>query len=521
MVLSLIPGRILPRGDGMSVLFVEFINADQFPGQMNEFYSFMKGALNLLGIPNRWVRLGISTDNMAVHGSDEITLSNEELDSLINHALSIKAKRAIFTHAINGKQISTLLENVPDLKEHKYQPLGTFRAFQLMTIEEFEPDFGWEPGNAAASRENPANIHILTENDCYYNVSIRTNPFFAGMEIPTGILDLGCSFCGRPSLEIASERKTIAGKIDSSGAIRKQMKAAAKTYPAGAGLYGMIFRNLAGIPPLKDIHGAMKEAGLLNVRLLFAARPDHILEKSDEISEFLETVRGTGFQFHIHVIGIENFSDEELLRFNKGVAAGTNELAVKKVFELESLFPENFKSLQHLPFCFILFTPWTRISDLILNLEKIRSLGIQNYTGNIFRSRLRIHPDTALVLLADKDGLLADKESGGDRTNRFKMFEEELPWRFKDESVAWLSAVIMRLQEGADAAFAGDPLFLAIRKFLRESFGSFNYNQGILIDIFYHLAVIVRDHGVPGDVEAALRNAFERWNQSDMPGFFQ
>jgi len=83
------------------------------------------------------------------------------------------------------------------------------------------------------------------------------------------------------------------------------------------------FRGLApawvrNVPLLEHTLDALRRSKMNRTALLVGVRLDHLLKFRPALERLLKKIRRTRQSIHCYTIGSENFSDEELLRFNKG-----------------------------------------------------------------------------------------------------------------------------------------------------------------------------------------------------------
>ncbi len=83
-------------------------------------------------------------------------------------------------------------------------------------------------------------------------------------------------------------------------------------------------------------------------------------------------------------------------------------------------------------FGFILYNPWTELSDITLNLDTAERIGLQEFRGQLTRAKLRLYPDTALFYKAKHEDLLSPRfpYEAMDSARRYG-YEAEVPWRFQ------------------------------------------------------------------------------------------
>jgi hypothetical protein len=516
---SLLGGMLPPLGPAPHLLLVETVNADQFPGQTQLDYAHVHGACNLAGAPCVHLRYGIRTDNQAVHGRDEITLDDAELTALLDCAARLKPTMAIFSHAIVPEQEARLVAAHPGLQVLRGQSVGLDTVTALLDRPDCQPDYGWVAGNDRAASPAARHIYVANRAGCCHKLDAGANPYFVDVPWNDEVRRYGCSFCLSASAPSA-RRMVNDADLDENpdermvDRLRKQFQAMARTATGDRRPRGVLFDAIVGNPPLPVIKRLADEAGLDGVSMLFATRPDYLLRMAPRVEAFLESVAGSAFHMGFYVVGVESFNADDLKRFNKGTTPEQNEGAIRFIQSMEARYPRNFSCGEYLPYCLILFTPWSTFGHVRHNLEVIRTLGIQKNVGNLFRSRLRLHPNTALVLLAQRDGLLLPEARDAlDRLNRFKLFPSELAWRFQDERVEFVAQLSQRLQDSD--AFGADSLNAELRAFLLDAFYTPTPDQVVLIDLLYHVVSALEQGFPPAPVRTLLAEGLRRWREVD------
>lgn len=181
-------------------------------------------------------------------------------------------------------------------------------------------------------------------------------------------------------------------------------------------------------------------------------------------------------------MGVENFSERENARFNKRISLEQVDELLALTKKWGSAYPGVFRPFKagHAPveLGFILFTPWTTLADVRVNLEAAAARGFP-VRGYWLYSILLIEPATPILRLAEEEGgvLTGEFPDPGQYYGLFKNegeLEEVRPWRFKDPDVAEYFALLVRIcaadREGGDCAhFRGDAVFTLAESLYREA----------------------------------------------------
>ena len=240
--------------------------------------------------------------------------------------------------------------------------------------------------------------------------------------------------------------------------------------PAGAGWDG----RDRGIYEFFDIHAFERFDEVFEIALrlrvppavfLFNPRIDDVLRARRRIERVLPALARAGHEVRILSMGIENFSPRENARFNKGITASQVDKLLALTRKWERAHPGVFRPFKGggdmVEFGFILFTPWTTLADIRVNLEAAakRSFGEKGYW---LYSTLVIHAVSPIYQLARRDGrILADRFP--DRGQCYGWVKNEnnpdevVPWRFRDAKAAEYFAVLVRVcaadREGRGCVF--------------------------------------------------------------------
>ncbi len=452
------------------VLLVEFIAADQFPGQIFSIFPAVKGALAAQGVPAAWLRFAVPADNQFRHGRDEVTLEPEELAALEAKVDAFAANAVFTSHLLFRGQREALLSRAGlrlDVWSLSSPPVLAVLAAAGVAVEAprdpfdgARGDYLWEAGNAAAGRADRNNVYLDTGAGCGYHKPVASNPCYAGVELPPGAKIFGCSFCG------FDRTPRPAGPSRAKALVRRQLEDIRRTLGPGRLPGAVVVENVARPGLLAFTLRELRRLKMIRTVLLAAARVDHLVGLRPALERLLSGLRGRE-ALHVHTTGVENFSDPELRRFNKGFDSLAAVRGVNLLKELEVRYPRNFHYSGYMPLGFILFSPWTRLENLRRNLRLIQHLELEYEAGNLFMSRLRLHPAQAATALAERDGLLAPTAEKSLRLNRRKLFGYERPWRFADPRVEPVNRLAVRLE--ANGSFSGDPLYEKIRERLRDA----------------------------------------------------
>lgn len=287
----------------------------------------------------------------------------------------------------------------------------------------------------------PTRTFSLTGNrGCPFQLDARNNPLYRGIEIPAQY-GKGCAFCttgneysARPNEETASD-------------VLEQVRYI-RTHAPEMDLLVLKDQNPFGY--LTEVMAACVDEGLGDFSLLLETRADWLLRSARRFERALEMAARARIKVSPFLVGIENFSQPELDRFNKGTTASANIEFLETLWRWKKTHGEAL-DLGHASFGFVLFTPWTALSDLRANFEAVRRTNFHRLRGSILHSRARLYPDTALFYLAEKDGLLSDAFLESEDNSRRYGYYPARPWRFLHPDTAHFAALAVELTERTDS----------------------------------------------------------------------
>lgn len=276
------------------------------------------------------------------------------------------------------------------------------------------------------ARPTSPSFPITGNIGCPYQTDARTNPIFAGVDIPENF-GRGCGFCTTGN---HYEYKPKDEALDWALVQLRYLRTHAPE------LQTLVLRDQNPFYYLTEFVEAAEKENLGPFTLLIESRADWWLQNSGRFVRALEAAKRSAIKLAPFLVGIENFSQPELDRFNKGA---TSETLVKFLGALHRWHADYAPAmdLSHAAFGFIMFTPWTTLDDVRTNLDCIRQTNMNRFRGHLLLSRVRLYPDTALYWLAKRDGLLVDDYARpeDDASTRYGYLPAK-PYRFRDSKVA-------------------------------------------------------------------------------------
>ena len=309
----------------------------------------------------------------------------------------------------------------------------------------------------------PPFIRVLAGTYCAYLTKTADNPFYR--ELASAPAQMSCSFCesgpgrrkGRAAAEDAvafATRQITAAcgeRLEEDGELRFEV--------SGSDLWRR----------LEDFVELLVWKGVSSAELLFMPRVDDLLAARAAIERCLPLLAGRKLAMRVYGMSVENFSAAENLRLNKGITAAQVHEAAAFMLRTNQAWPEQFR-LSPGGLSMILFTPWTTLTDLRLNLDHIERCPLIDPAFALSR-KLQLFPGRPVTLLAENDGLVIN-----DRDKHFynagcmtRAGQDDLPWRFRHPEVGVLWRLSRRLSCDRRRMPEGDAESKAVAAFLERA----------------------------------------------------
>ena len=271
-------------------------------------------------------------------------------------------------------------------------------------------------------------------SECSYFRSIEKNPYFTGVSMQGH--PRGCTFC-----HALNEHRDLG---DAIGMLVRRLTQIRRQLGPGRIEVPVIGAEL--LPRLDAAAEAIVQAGLNDFVLMFDPRVDLLLAFRERIVKALETLSATTNRLEFYLVGFENFSEDTLLRFNKGYKPLDNAEVIVMLRELKEQFPRHFVFDRLSCHGFITFNPWTTVDDLEINLTFMEHYHFEALRGDPWLTKLRLYPELPLAALAARDGLLLDKyDDPSFDTSARTGYGSELPYKFTDPFVEEIFRWTIRL----------------------------------------------------------------------------
>jgi hypothetical protein len=370
-----------------------------------------------------------------------------------------------------------------------------------MTMTDLRPDYGARIMNKLGERLRSF-VRIIGGHHCSSTVPLAGNPFMKGIDLSRYPSPYGCTYCSVTGL---GNRNVVFPRDPVATAVRqlKQVIASAGTRGRNATEYDIY--NTQVFLQVERFFGELLKARFPPGAFHFSPRLDDFLNMWEELNRVMPRLAAAGHSLHILRMGIENFSPAEQGRFNKGISMAQAVEGFYKIKDLKTRYPKNFFVIG---FGFILFTPWTSLEDVQLNLTVARLIGFP-VCGHMLTSAIQMDYNVPMIHAARRDGLLLDDPDDAAMLYdawRNRYYRENPHWfRFQDPAVAVLFQTLVRIVAHMDRSVFGSyfPKSDAASRRAVEFFESLPKGERDYIDVAEILVEAARGLK-PGDGPARL-----------------
>ncbi len=514
----------VPGVSPVFLVLVEVLNRDpahRYPAQM---FPFARGMDVLDGMRCAWWRLGTDADPADLAPR----LGDAERRLLLERLAATPLTHVCFNVAPDAELLAGIEKLAPAPRvwvlDQGIRPAAEVRLFldwldrtsvfdrqfpgAIHPLDEIHPSYQAQDLNVAAERAE-WRIEISVGRFCTWKRPLSDNPHFAAL--PEVGSWSGCSFC--EAADTPSEPSRVKPMdaafrhLDAARVLASESGRRTAFNLGGSALFLRFREFFARVLAFRDFPPS---------RFLFVCRIDEFLRLADGVEEMLPAIESAGHQVVVFSMGIENLSAVENERFNKGISADQVLAVRERMARIKKRFPSGF-DFPAGNLSFILFTPWTTVDDLAINLREARRIGL-DIGGNFLRSRLQLIPGRPITALAQSGDLLLPEMpdhpffSGCIRTADV----HELPWRFREPGMGACYAVMRRLDPSVDVP-PDDPVLAQVRRALLH----FPIDVLLLPDLADLCVAATR--GAPAvDTDSLLagcaRLAFEQASAAGVPG---
>jgi hypothetical protein len=478
------------------LLLLEILPDDRYRNYRSQYYPFAAGLERHLGGAVRWLCAGVEAISVASGRNPFVyALSEDDREALLEilrdwgptHVMVNERLEDGLWGALRGAA-PTASFSMSDIL-HRRRALWDYKLWLRIPLYDLDPNglieeqaipwYGKEALNRAAVAIRPF-THVTAGPECVYVPSLERNPWYADVDLSACSRSVGCSFCDCPSIEDdLPDGDAVELAVD-------QVLAAEAGLPEDFRTREYLLKGSNLLPRLGEFFDALLDAGLPPSEFRIGCRLDEFVRLEGTLRTLLPRLDAASHCLHIWNMGIENFSPDENERFHKGLDPATIDRGIALLRELRRSFPRAFQPPEGDGFGFILFTPWTTIEDLRLNVREFRRHGLQVPSGFV-GSALQLLPGRPITALAEVHGLTASHAEDLLDSGCITSWDEaEVPWRFRDPATARVHRIARRLVPGT-AISTEDAEFREIHRWLRGL-----EDQGrSLLDVFEALIEVV------------------------------
>ena len=459
------------------VAFLEVLPSVRERNYRSEYFPFIAGWLDLQEIEHTWLCVGVeaipssSGRNQYVYG-----FPREDVEKTVRRLEEFAPTHVLLNERLEDELWEHLRARLPDTSfamagfwhsEKALEVLETWlgldtsqlRATGLLFEEQVTPCFSKHPVNELATTIRPL-VLLLVGAECAFSAPLRSNPYFREADLSSCAREVGCSFCIRPA-----PRHFLPACSPVDLAVR-QIRAFEETGTRAVNGREFRIRGVSVLPRIESLFAEMAAIELPPSDFHFSCRIDELVACERALRNILPDLERSGHRLVIWNIGIENFSEVENARLNKGLSRQVIADCIELTRDLRKKHPDAFQFDPERGFGFILFTPWTTLADLQINHESIIQFGLRA-RGFLFGSALQLVPGMPITRLAEEHGLLvetpADARSDSGCISSFD--EVEIPWMFENSSVSRVFFIARRLTH-SDIVPRDDPAFVLIQRWL-------------------------------------------------------
>jgi hypothetical protein len=446
------------------LLLVELLSLDRFRQFRSALYPFIRGFASAAGMPARWICLGFdpatqfdAIRTLRLPDSDLKTLlavveEHRATHVILNEHLEVGQERALqsasgaprvfhpsgASYQLTCGSLLDWLDLGPELgRSADWSPRDPL-------VDVVEPDYAHELANARATEASPL-VQIVCGPPCVYERSVARSDCYAGLDLSRATRTTGCAFCRRPA-ETAPQRT----RLGPAELAARQVQALSSLEPSSRFPGEFQVESVQVLREFERFFSRILDRGVAPSAFYFGCRIDELLRFAPQIESVLDRIHHARHTIHLANVGVENFSPKENQRLNKSIDSSQVRDFLSTLDGWERRWPGTVQFDRDGGFGFILFTPWTTLEDLEINLEHLEQLQLQNVLFCLV-SRLVLTEGRPITLLAERDGLTC-AEFDDPLMARFcvagcltEWGEREIPWRFAHREVALTYRVALRL----------------------------------------------------------------------------
>lgn len=434
----------------VSVALLNVLNPNPYRVFRDEYFPYIVAYLRQAGVPV--CRYFLGAEPAGEEGGPSgltYTFSSEDLDSLVSVLERLQPTHILLNERLGSVTFATLKAACPAASFRLVEVMGHNDVYSCVTewlgmpwasgmdvrVETWlSPDYGGEVVGASAREARP-HIHLLAGSECAYRRPISGNRHYQRVDLSGVLSRAGCSFCGTGGTESWVPRDPLA-------LVGRQLRQAYATGSSDVFDWTFRVRGSALVGLLPEVACLLRELDAPPSRFLLSVRIDEFLAASSSLQQALPILREAGHRVDVWNMGVENFSEVENERLNKGIDLGMMRRIVPLLTQFQQQYPDTFGFRA---FGFILFTPWTTLNDLTANVDAIEELQL-NCLEHFLSSTLLLLPGRAITELARRDGLLLQEgDTRGLNLGCLVFWDSSvIPWKFLHPEVAAIHEVMLR-----------------------------------------------------------------------------
>jgi hypothetical protein len=431
----------------LRVLLIEFLNPDPFNTHRVETFALTQGYLRAYKIPTKWLSIVATADDRKL-SRWTIGPSRAKQQKLVAQIHDFAPTHIITNDQLAQDTIDNVRELLPNIvflpANSLFLHTGTFNelfSFLGNTVGDTQGssslfDIGIADWDSQLVGEPPLQLlnKVAAGPSCLYRASFKSNEFFADIDIDSLYYKDACTFCTFPR-----DMKRGVPKWNAVDLVLHQLEQFYRTAPEFRRHRSIRIDSVISFRQLDRFFQGVFDRDFPASSFFMSCRIDEALVQRDTLIKWMPLLADRGHGLSLWSIGLENFSPTENERFNKGISTQQIHDVILLFDHLEQTWPGVFNFRELGGFGMIVFTPWTSLEDLQINVDALKTYGKGQVLGPLL-SRLQLRPDTALEALAIRDGLAYDSSKLGevpsDRSCLTEPTDREIPWRFKNPEVA-------------------------------------------------------------------------------------
>lgn len=373
-----------------------------------------------------------------------------------------------------------------------------------MYMIDIPADYATKMMNAKAY-ETKAFVRIIGGHHCTSMVPFAGNDFLCGLDVTKWRSQQGCTYCS----VTGADARTIRHVRDPIEQALRQLKRVLES----TGTQGRNAREY----DIYDTH-VFQQIEVFLERLFemqfppgtfhFSPRINDFLDKLPVLKAWMPRMVQAGYKIALLRIGLENFSPAEQKRFNKGITDEQQAIAFRELRALTQQYPDGFF---YKDFGYILFSPYTTLEDLQINLDKSKEYGFR-LSSFLVASAIQLDAGTPMIDAVKRDGLHVP-ERPDDMALFYSTYiakairRNQSYWRFQHPEVGLVFSTIVRIASYLDEAIFGpffpreEPLFRACVQF----YEGLTTDERELWRVLETFVAICRQGPVPADGVALLK----------------